>query len=189
MGHITLVVDRSGSMAATRDDAEGGISEFVKKQAEESDPTITLYQFDTTYEKVYGPVKASEAPSYSLEPRGMTALYDAVGKGISDTKEITSDKIVVVIVTDGMENSSTEYTHEAMKKAIDDAKGKGWEVIFLASDPEVVDMGRAAGMRTMSYDPATQTRGTYAVTGQSISSYFEGDTENVDLPDVAEDES
>ncbi|MCJ7628410.1 MAG: VWA domain-containing protein, partial [Longimicrobiales bacterium] len=84
---ITLVVDRSGSMQQRREDAEGGVNAFIQKQAEEpGEALLTLVQFDTEYEIVHRGIPIHEAPEYRLEPRGMTALLDAVGRAINETK-------------------------------------------------------------------------------------------------------
>ena len=83
---ITLVVDRSGSMGTIRDDAEGGVNAFIAQQAQESgEARITLVEFNQGYDFVCNGVLAADAPKYTLKPAGMTALLDAVGRGIQET--------------------------------------------------------------------------------------------------------
>jgi hypothetical protein len=78
---ITLVVDRSGSMQERRADAQGGVNAFIQKQAEEpGEALLTLVQFDTEYEIVHSGAPIHKVPEYTLEPRGATALLDAVGR-------------------------------------------------------------------------------------------------------------
>ena len=112
---IAVLVDRSGSMAQWREDMEGGLNAFVESQASEpGEAEITLAQFDTRYELVWplGPIK--DAPKYALMPRGGTALLDAMGRFITQVgEELTQrdeadrpGKVIVCIVTDGLENSS-----------------------------------------------------------------------------------
>ena len=83
---ITLVVDRSGSMSAIRDDAQGGVNEFIRQQkTEPNDANLTLVQFDTDYEFIYNGTPIQDVGEYELSPRGGTALLDAVGRAINET--------------------------------------------------------------------------------------------------------
>ena len=83
---ITLVVDRSGSMESIKSDAEGGINEFIRQQASEpGEALLTLMQFDTEYDLVHNGVNVTDVSPYTLVPRGMTALLDAVGRAINET--------------------------------------------------------------------------------------------------------
>ena len=83
---ITLVVDRSGSMQAIREDAQGGVNALIQQQVKEpGEATLTLVQFDTEYEVVHSGVAIEDAPEYELVPRGATALLDAVGRAINET--------------------------------------------------------------------------------------------------------
>lgn len=195
--HITLVVDRSGSMRSIKEEAEGGIRKFLEDQAALTDVKIkvSLYQFDAEYEHVYGPVKVGNVPAYELEPRGMTALFDAVGKGIEDTKAAVAaadkkpDKIVVVIMTDGAENSSREHTALTVKQLVEAQKAAGWEFVFLAGDLSAAQFGRASGLQTTGYNPAVpgQTRSAYATASAGTADYLRGDAAVIDMPDIVTD--
>ena len=89
---ITLVVDRSGSMQAIREDAQGGVNALIQQQVKEpGEATLTLVQFDTEYEVVHSGVAIEDAPEYELVPRGATALLDAVGRAINETGKRLSD--------------------------------------------------------------------------------------------------
>ena len=116
---ITLVVDRSGSMHSIREDAQGGINAFVQQQAAlPGEALITLVQFDTKYEFLIQGQSAGECGDYELVPRGGTALLDAVGRAINETGDRLSRQaevdrpglVVIVVMTDGHENSSQEFT-------------------------------------------------------------------------------
>lgn len=193
--HITLVVDRSGSMRSIQEEAEGGIRKFLEDQAALTGikVKVSLYQFDSEYEQVYGPVKVGKAPAYHLQPRGMTALFDAVGKGIEDTRAAVAaagderpEKIVVVIMTDGAENSSREHTAESVKALVEAQKAAGWEFVFLAGDLSAAEFGRASGLQTTGYNPAVpgQTRSAYATASAGTADYLRGDAAAVDMPGV-----
>ena len=121
---ITLVVDRSGSMEQVQEDAEGGVNSFIAQQAKEpGEALLTLVQFDTEYEFLHKGVPISQVPKFELVPRGMTALLDAVGRAMNETGERIAKMderdrpglVVFVVMTDGQENSSKEFSKATIK--------------------------------------------------------------------------
>jgi hypothetical protein len=143
---ITLVIDRSGSMASIRADAEGGINEFIRQQSlEPGDAVLTLVQFDTAYEFVHRGVPLRGLPPFTLEPRGSTALLDAVGRAIHETGARLSalpeadrpNLVLFVVTTDGEENSSREYTKAQVKQMIEHQQTQyQWHFTFLGADQD-----------------------------------------------------
>ena len=139
---ITLVVDRSGSMDAIQGDAEGGVNTFITEQAKEpGEALLTLVQFDTEYEFLHKGVPIGEVPRYELHPRGATALLDAVGRAINETGERLAamkeqDRpglVIFVVMTDGLENSSKEFTKAQIKEMIERQQHDyNWQFTFLA---------------------------------------------------------
>ena len=128
---ITIVLDRSGSMASVRADTIGGFNEFLRKQREANigECRVSLVQFDDQYETVYAdrPVAvAADLTSETFVPRGSTALNDAIGKTIAATgaryaalpELMRPGKVLFVIVTDGGENASKEYTGAKVQEMI-----------------------------------------------------------------------
>lgn len=154
---ITLVVDRSGSMHSVREDAEGGINAFVEQQAAETgDALLTLLQFDTEYELVHNGVPVSQVPTYQLVPRGGTALLDAVGRGIVETGERLAalpeserpGLVVFVVMTDGHENSSREFTRDRIREMIRHQQEKyAWQFTFLGADQDAFAEGGGLGIK------------------------------------------
>ena len=125
---ITVVFDRSGSMQKCRSDAEGGINAFIADQKNKpGECTFTMVEFDTKYTFVHNGVPINTVPRYVLVPGGWTALLDAVGRAIDETGERLSKLsesqrpglVVFVIVTDGEENASREYTLQQIKQKIE----------------------------------------------------------------------
>ena len=153
---ITLVVDRSGSMASVREDAEGGIASFIAEQAgEPGDALLTLVQFDTDYEIVHSGIPVGQLPSYTLVPRGMTALLDAVGRAIDETGRrlatMAEDQrpglVIVVIVTDGKENASRSYTRQRVREMIEHQRQVySWHFTFLGADQDAFAEAGAIGI-------------------------------------------
>lgn len=153
---ITMVIDRSGSMASIRSDAEGGINTFVDSQkSEPGEALLTLVQFDTHYEFVHRGVPISSVPKFKLVPRGSTALLDAVGRSINETgarlgamEEAQRPGLVVfVIVTDGAENSSKEFTREKIREMIEHQQTVyKWQFTFLAANQDAFAAGASMGI-------------------------------------------
>ena len=153
---ITLVVDRSGSMSSIRSDAEGGVNEFIRQQAEEEgEALLTLVQFDTEYDFIHRGVSIGEVPHYTLQPRGATALLDAVGRAINETgsrlskmkEEDRPGLVVLVVMTDGLENSSVEFTKAKIKKMIQHQQDKyNWQFTFLGANQDAFAEAGAMGM-------------------------------------------
>lgn len=154
---ITLVVDRSGSMAAIREDAEGGINTFVAEQCKQSgEAMLTLVQFDTKYEFLYRGAPIREVAKYELLPRGSTALLDAIGRAIVETgarlaRMPESERpglVVFVITTDGQENASREFTKPQIKQMIEHQQQKyGWQFTFLGANQDAFAEAHAMGIR------------------------------------------
>jgi Mg-chelatase subunit ChlD len=178
---ITLVVDRSGSMQERREDAEGGVNAFIQAQAKEPEEALlTLVQFDTEYEILHRGVPIDDVPDYRLEPRGMTALLDAVGRAINETgirleKMKKADRpglVIFVITTDGLENSSREFTKAQIKEMIEHQQTKyGWHFTFLGANQDAFAEGGAMGMRASAVANFTMDKvgAAYAMTSQKVS--------------------
>ncbi|MEO6020680.1 MAG: VWA domain-containing protein [Knoellia sp.] len=177
--HVTLVVDRSGSMSADREESQAGINTLIAEQfALDGKLTVTLSQFDNTFETAER--MRDSAFTYELEPRGMTALLDAVGMEVVRTGEDLAalpeferpGRVLLVVVTDGHENSSHEYTLAQVRQQLDVQKSQfGWEVQFLGAD-DAVWQGAELGVKTtrFSNDAAGKTA-VYAEMSASLKTY------------------
>jgi Mg-chelatase subunit ChlD len=139
---VVVIVDRSGSMAPIADDTVGAFNKFLKEQRETKGKTnITHVQFDHEYDVIANGVDISKANEYtkeSYQPRGTTALYDAVGKTmttvnarISAIPKKSRPKVLVAILTDGQENASKEYNKDTVKSLIEKSEKDGWSVVYL----------------------------------------------------------
>jgi len=151
---ITIVLDRSGSMGSCKEEAENGLNHFVKKQKkEEGEAFLTLLQFDTEHEFVYKGIPIKDVKKFKLEPRGMTALLDAVGKSINETsqrikkmkKKDRPDLVIVLIITDGWENASHEFTRSQIRDMIKKQSKNNWQFIFQGADQNAFAEAKAIG--------------------------------------------
>ncbi|QDT14127.1 vWA domain-containing protein [Alienimonas californiensis] len=158
---IVVVLDRSGSMSSMKTEAEGGLATFVADQkAEEGDARFTLAIFDDHYDVVHDRIDLREAPDrFTLEPRGMTALLDAVGRTIDNVgRELAETPeaerpgaVLFCVVTDGGENSSREYSGDRIKLMVEEQTHKyNWQFTFLGAGPEVFAQGERMGIDASS---------------------------------------
>ena len=177
--HLALVVDRSGSMSHIKDDAQGGINTLIAEQfAEEGQLTVTLSEFDEHLDDV---VRLNGKPfTYQLSPRGSTALLDAVGKEITRTRQelqalpkaLRPSKVLFVVVTDGHENASKEFTLSTVRESIETArKDFGWTFQFIGAE-EAAWQGREMGMNSASFKRTDKgQRGAYKSMNDSMKTF------------------
>jgi len=123
---VNVILDKSGSMASKLNDVVEGFNAYVDGLAKEDqvDYLFSLTLFDTmvAYRDVAIPLsKVSKLDAKSYVPGGNTALNDAIGITVRkiDGDRPQVDKVVTVIMTDGEENSSREWTHDAVKALIE----------------------------------------------------------------------
>lgn len=153
---IIVVTDRSGSMTTIAGDCNGGFDEFIKKQqAEPGECRVTMIKFDDKIETEYTAKPLAEVPPLNLQPRGSTALLDALGMALAVhgeriAKEKWADLVIVPVITDGQENASREYMHARIKEMIQHAEKNGWNFVFLAADQDAFSVARSYGMANVA---------------------------------------
>lgn len=145
---LILIIDRSGSMIDIKNDAQGGVNQFLAEQKDvPGEANLTLVEFDHEHNKVHDQVNLKSVGKYTLSPRGSTALLDTIGYTLNDQPEFPKGtKVIVVIVTDGQENSSQEYTHSQIQDLIKERREQGWEFLFLAADQDAIQVGTSFGI-------------------------------------------
>ena len=165
---IVFILDRSGSMAGLEPDTIGGYNSMIEKQKnEEGEALISTILFDNETEVLHDRV-----PIGKIEPitekeyfvRGSTALLDAVGGAIHHIANIhkyareedVPEKTLFIITTDGMENSSREYSYDKVKKMVEKRKEKDhWEFIFMGANIDAVSVANKFGVdrsRAVTYE-------------------------------------
>ena len=195
---VFVALDRSGSMSGEKwTNAIDSLNEYVKGlQKEELSGDITILAFDSdgmvsSDTKVrLSPLAESADIAYFkridpavLYPAGGTPLYDAAGHVMNLALEKNSKRTVVVILTDGEENTSKEYTQAKIKEKVKALEEKKWEVIFLGANFDVTTYTQGSGLastkmrnfdlnnqvqRTAMYSDLTASTTAYAKTGAAM---------------------
>jgi len=182
---LVFILDRSGSMSGMESDTIGGFNAMLKKQQNEpGECRITTVLFDDKYEVLHDRVDIKAVRKITGSDyfvRGCTALLDAIGTTIkkmkkvqkSTAEEYQADKVVFVITTDGMENSSREYTYDKVKSMVKQQKKKhNWEFIFLGANIDAIDVAGKVGIaanRTQNFhNDAEGVQLNYAVVSETI---------------------
>ena len=151
---MLLVIDRSGSMAGIRDDMVGGLTTMLAEQtAEPGLLTVDIVTFDTVIETQCSLADPKDI-TITLEPRGATALFDAIGQSVTGFGRVLAglpeharpETVQIVVVTDGEENSSREFGLDAVRALVTRQKDEfNWDFVFLGANQDAVFAGQRLG--------------------------------------------
>lgn len=178
-----IILDRSGSMETIRKAAVEGFNETLagikkaqEKFAETQDHFVSLVTFcGCSTQHVFDKTPAAEAQPLKLEdfqPCCTTPLYDAMGITLTAmrgyVKEIEDSVVVVTIITDGMENSSREYSGTAIKELVERLRGEGWTFTYMGANQDSVEVAMKLSIRnSRNFDYSHE--GTRASMGKDAS--------------------
>ena len=157
---IVFVLDKSGSMSGSEKDTIGGYNSFLAKERKNNtNSLVTTVLFDNNYEKLYDRVNISNVKKLTEKEYyvgGCTALYDAIGKTITELDRKHPEKDLFVITTDGMENASQEYNKNNIKKLIE--SHKNYEFIFLGAGIDSYSEGASIGIKKENISNYSKSR-------------------------------
>jgi uncharacterized protein YegL len=193
---IGFVLDRSGSMNAMKVEAIGGINAFLESQKKlPGEARLTLVLFDHEYIVAHDGVPINEVPpldNHSYVPRGTTALLDAIGRTINTIGERLNKtpepdrpgKVILAILTDGLENASQEFKRKEIFKMIKhQRKLYSWEFVFLAAKQDAISTGARMGIPIANAVTFSEAPGGVALAFDAVScvaaSYRAGDADYV----------
>lgn len=190
---VYVALDRSGSMSGERwSHAIDSINEYVNGlKKEKIEGTVNVTAFDTNgndvrlVELVENQSIAYYEPMHHgiAQPSGMTPLFDAAANVMDRAIENNAERTVVVIMTDGMENASKEYSQTSIKNKVKLLEDKKWEVVFLGANFDVSGYTVGSGLattkmrnvdfsnqiqRTAMYEDLTTSTVAYAKAGQAM---------------------
>lgn len=156
---LVFILDKSGSMSGLETDTIGGYNSMLaKQQAVEGECRITTVLFDNNYELLHDRIDiraVSPISEKEYQIGGSTALLDAIGRTIHKignaqkhtANEYRAEKVMLVIITDGEENSSREYSAKRIKQMIERQKSRyEWEFIFLGANIDAVETAGRFGI-------------------------------------------
>lgn len=177
-----FLLDRSGSMESCWYDTIGGYNSFLTSQ-KPLGGTMSLIFFDHEYEKVYENKPIEEVENLTIDtykPRGSTALLDAIGRCI---KECTVNNPTVIILTDGLENTSHTYTNAHVKDLVTQKTKDGWTFVYLGANQDAFAEGGKLGINprcTANFD-VNRTPQLFATLSQALSRQATGETQTVEM--------
>jgi len=159
--HICFILDESGSMFGSYDDVLGGFKKLIEEQknVKEGECIISLYRFATEVKKDYIGLPIQEVPELVYNPSGLTAMNDGIGIAVDEIGKWLNDmdeserpsKNLIVIMTDGAENYSKEYSFEKVRNMIKHQEEKyNWSFIYMGTDISSFDDAEALGITLRS---------------------------------------
>ena len=185
---LVFILDKSGSMSGLEKDTIGGYNSMLKKQKEEDgECVITTVLFDNNYELLHDRIDiraVNKLTKKDYTAGGSTALLDAIGRTVSKignaqqntAEDYRAEKVMFVIITDGEENASREYSSKQVKEMIQRQKEKyGWEFVFLGANIDAVETAERFGIdadRAVDYVPDSKgTELNFIAMSEAVSSF------------------
>lgn len=154
---MVLILDKSGSMSGLESDTIGGFNSMIDKQRELGlNTNVTTVLFDTNFNIIHDRIdikKVEKLTSKEYFASGNTALLDAVGSAINKIERVSDiyakdNRVLFVIITDGQENSSKEFSKAQIKEMISAKQSKyDWEFIFLGANIDAVSEAQSLGIK------------------------------------------
>ena len=176
---LVIISDRSGSMSSSQEESQNAINHLIDEQKkEEGECQLTFVEFDDSYGVVYD-AGIKDAPQYFLMPRGMTALYDAVGRTINMVGEKLrnlpeADRpalVQVVISTDGLDNRSREFSKSRVAQMIKRQRDEfSWQFVFIGVeiDAESIAVDLNININNAVKIKRSKSRDAYAATSNKM---------------------
>ena len=189
---LVMILDKSGSMHGLEADTIGGFNAMIEKEKKLGiDVRVTTVLFNDKMDRLYEHREIRSVrplTERTYETGGTTALLDAVGDTIlhmerSGAADRQGTKVIFVIITDGMENASTEFTKAKVKELISDRQEKaGWDFIYLGANIDAAEEADAIGVRkanAVTYkNTSSGVRANYDAVGVYVAERAGGDKES-----------
>lgn len=182
--HVCFVIDESGSMGGTEADVIGGFKTVIDEQkaVENGTCSVSFYKFADNVHEIYKGKDVNEVEYLDgkYHPGGCTALFDAVGTAIDKIgewldgmkEEDKPEKNIIVIMTDGGENSSHEYSSTKVKEMIKHQEDKyNWTFVYMGSDLTNAHDANSLGFGTRLFASKADYLQNYDVINCAVSAY------------------
>ena len=180
--HITMVIDKSGSMYSSKEDVIGGVKKIIDEQKanKEGKCTVSLYTFSDRVDEVFVGKDVNDIEEFKYNPDGMTAMNDGLGVAIDNTgkwlaamqEEDRPGKVLVAVFTDGKENASREYTLKQVQDKIKEQTNVySWEFLYIGCDITTTKAAEDLGFKYKSYSSRGKLGGNYDMINCVTTSY------------------
>ena len=187
---LVFILDKSGSMSGLEKDTIGGFNSMLDQQSKvDGECVITTVLFDNRYELLHDRIDIRAVQPITGKEyfvAGSTALLDAIGKTIhkigavqkNTTEDYRAEKVMFVIITDGEENASRNYSSMQIRQMIQRQKERyGWEFIFLGANIDAVETAGRFGIdadRAVDYVPDGEgTELNFRMMSQTVATFRE----------------
>ena len=182
--NLVFVIDKSGSMWTSRQDVIGGFEKTIEEQKANKDGkvTVSLYTFNENVREEYLGIDINDIDKFHYSPDGMTAMNDGIGTAIDNVgkwlykRDIKNEempgKTLVVVMTDGMENASREYTLKQVQDKIKEQSEKySWEFIYMGTDITTSKAADDLGFKFKTYSSRSDFSNNYDIINCATTAY------------------
>jgi uncharacterized protein YegL len=180
--HVAFIIDSSGSMSGSEKDVIGGFKKTIEEQkaVKDGECIVTLYEFASDVKQVYLGKALDKVEDLEYRVGGMTRLYDGIGTAVDNIGKWLSNmdeserpsKNLIVIITDGGENSSTEYRLKDIKDRIKEQTEKySWDFIYLGNDLSDAKDANDIGIRYRGFTTKKKFYNNYDVISTGVTAY------------------
>jgi uncharacterized protein YegL len=195
---IAVIIDASSSMGHLQGETIGSFNQFLADQKiEPGEAAFSLCTFNTDYRLVHDFVPLANVPNLdarTYRPNGMTALLDAMGTTIDSLgaklanmqEQDRPSKVIVLVITDGEENSSRRFTLDQIKDKVSHQRDAySWEFVFMGANIDAIGAGTSMGIsasNSVSYDSTVQgTHKLYQSVSSNMRSYRASNSSKADF--------
>lgn len=182
--NLVFVIDKSGSMYPSREDVVGGFNKTIEEQKANKDGkvTVSLYTFNEKVNEEYLGVDINDIAKFHYSPDGMTAMNDGIGTAIDNVGkwlykrdrngEEMPGKTLVVVMTDGMENASKEYSLKDVQDKIKEQTEKySWEFIYMGTDITTSKAADTLGFKHKTFNTRAKFASNYDIINCATKAY------------------
>ena len=183
---IIFILDDSGSMRIIQDDSIGGFNTFLEEQLKipGGEMTLVLFSSPESYRVVFEKKPLGRVPKLTPDVHRCgghsTALLDAIGRTVTQVGEryrnTPEDQkpgtVILAILTDGLENSSQEFSRAQVKALLEEQQTKWqWKTVYLGANQDAFQTSRSMGMKGQSFTYTSTdvgTRNAYEIMSSSV---------------------
>ncbi len=181
--HVCFVIDESGSMYSSKADVEGGFKKVIDEQKanQNGQCSVSLFTFNDTVRQRFLGINVQEISELSdYSPCGCTAMNDGIGTAIDKIGAWLSampeserpEKNLIVIMTDGMENASTEYSLKRVREMIEHQTWKySWQFMYIGTDITTTKDADDLGISLKSYSSRSNYGNSYDIINTATTMY------------------